>query len=71
VGKCLVFDDSLQHSAIHPKPDQRSSSRGGGGGGSGGGRDGGGPRVVLIVDLWHPDLTLDERTALSHVYPAP
>lgn len=26
-------------------------------------------RIVLIVDLWHPDLSLDERSAISHLYP--
>jgi len=26
-------------------------------------------RVVLIVDLWHPDLTSDERQMLSELYP--
>ena len=26
-------------------------------------------RVVLIVDLWHPDLTLEERSLLRDLYP--
>lgn len=27
------------------------------------------PRVVLIVDLWHPDLTTAERKAIQELYP--
>jgi aspartate beta-hydroxylase len=27
-------------------------------------------RVVLIVDLWHPDLTAAEREAIANLYPA-
>jgi len=27
-------------------------------------------RVVLVVDLWHPDLTLDERQMISGLYPS-
>ena len=27
-----------------------------------------GPRVVLIVDMWHPDLTMKERNALNAVF---
>lgn len=26
-------------------------------------------RVVLIVDLWHPDLSSEERSVISHLYP--
>ena len=36
-GKCIIFDDSFQHSA---RNDHSSK-----------------PRVVLIFDIWHPDLT--------------
>jgi len=28
------------------------------------------PRVVLIVDLWHPDLTDTERKVILGLYPA-
>ena len=27
-------------------------------------------RVVLVVDLWHPDLTLDEKQMISELYPS-
>mmetsp|Transcript_24948 Transcript_24948/g.37902 ORF Transcript_24948/g.37902 Transcript_24948/m.37902 type:complete len:355 (+) Transcript_24948:60-1124(+) len=27
-------------------------------------------RVVLIIDLWHPDLSLDERQMISELYPS-
>ena len=26
------------------------------------------PRVVLLIDLWHPDLTQKERNALSYIF---
>jgi aspartate beta-hydroxylase len=40
-GKCLIFDDSYQHEAWHDSVDE----------------SGGIARVVLIIDIWHPDLT--------------
>lgn len=61
-GKCLVFDDSFQHSVNHSREiivDESTNH---------------GlkivdnvftDRVVLIVDLWHPDLSLDEREAIN------
>ena len=30
-----------------------------------------GPRVVLMLDLWHPDLTDEEKKAVIHLFPAP
>lgn len=46
-GKCLVFDDSLEHEAWNHTAE---------------------PRVVLIVDLWHPDLTPAEITYLEGLH---
>jgi aspartate beta-hydroxylase len=46
-GKCLVFDDSLQHEAWNFTPD---------------------PRVVLIIDFWHPDLTPAEVAYLEGLH---
>jgi aspartate beta-hydroxylase len=47
-GKCVVFDDSFLHEAENRAgphcPGDPSS----------------GPRVVLIVDVWHPDLSAEE-----------
>ena len=43
-GKCIVFDDSFEHSARNDHPTK--------------------PRVVLIFDIWHPDLTNAEASAL-------
>ena len=58
-GKCVVFDDSIVHSASYPAevrntPPQWQCRR----------------RVVLIVDLWHPDLSIEERDAIRDLYPA-
>ncbi|WP_158928238.1 aspartyl/asparaginyl beta-hydroxylase domain-containing protein [Acidisphaera sp. S103] len=46
-GKCLVFDDSLEHEAWNRTLE---------------------PRIVLIVDLWHPDLTPAEITYLEGLH---
>jgi hypothetical protein len=47
-GKCVIFDDSFLHEAVNRagpfETDDPSS----------------GPRVVLIVDVWHPDLSVEE-----------
>jgi aspartate beta-hydroxylase len=29
-----------------------------------------GPGVVLVVDMWHPDLTIKERNAINAMFPA-
>ncbi|XP_022102120.1 aspartate beta-hydroxylase domain-containing protein 2-like, partial [Acanthaster planci] len=34
------------------------------------GRDDKGPRVVLMIDFWHPDVTQAERNALCHLFPS-
>jgi aspartyl/asparaginyl beta-hydroxylase (cupin superfamily) len=46
-GKCLVFDDSLDHESWNYSN---------------------GDRVVLIVDLWHPDLEPDEIFLLEGLH---
>lgn len=46
-GKCLVFDDSLEHEAWN-HTDQ--------------------PRIVLIVDVWHPELTPAEIAFLEGLH---
>jgi aspartyl/asparaginyl beta-hydroxylase (cupin superfamily) len=46
-GTCLVFDDSLEHTAWNHTE---------------------APRVVLIVDLWHPDLTPEEIAYLEGLH---
>ena len=28
-----------------------------------------GPRIVLMIDFWHPDLTTEERNALKYIFP--
>jgi len=50
-GRALVFDDSHQHEAWHDEVE-------------GGGSE---ARVVLIVDVWHPDLSDEEVRFLSFV----
>lgn len=27
-----------------------------------------GPRCVLIVDLWHPDITMQERNSIDYIF---
>lgn len=46
-GKCLVFDDSLEHEAWN-----RTAK----------------PRIVLIVDFWHPELTPAEIAYLEGLH---
>ena len=46
-GKCLVFDDSLEHESWNLTMD---------------------PRIVLIIDIWHPDLTPAEITYLEGLH---
>ena len=56
-GKCLVFDDSYLHSVKHTSfnndkyPSNEIIEQ----------ED----RVVLIIDLWHPDLSEEEREAIN------
>lgn len=52
-GKAFVFDDSLTHAVDYPESRMSSTT----------------PRVVLIVDLWHPDLTASERSTIRKLYP--
>ena len=52
-GVPFVFDDSLVHSVDYTHNTASSSSE----------------RVVLIVDLWHPDLSARERDVLCQLYP--
>lgn len=53
LGKCLLFDDSFLHSVTHSGNMSRDQSSA--------------PvnRIVLIVDMWHPDLSLNERDAID------
>jgi aspartate beta-hydroxylase len=46
-GRCLVFDDSLEHEAWN------NTSQ---------------PRIVLIIDFWHPDLTAMEIAYLEGLH---
>ena len=60
-AECFVFDDSIVHSASYPAGDAtkkkcaNSLKKQ--------------CRVVLIVDLWHPDLTMEERQTICALYP--
>jgi hypothetical protein len=61
LGRALVFDDSLEHSVHYPTtetttilPEEEVHAE----------------RVLLIVDLWHVDLTRLERQVLQQLYPA-
>jgi len=46
-GRCIVFDDSLEHEAWNQTAE---------------------PRVVLIIDFWHPDLTPMEIAYLEGLH---
>ena len=59
-GQCFVFDDSIVHSVTFG--DDAVSEQWND-------KDGMDCRVVLIVDLWHPDLTREERCAITDLYP--
>lgn len=54
-GKLMVFDDSFVHRVWH---EERLE---------GGGSD----RVVLIFDMWHPEVNHDERQLLNRLFPSP
>lgn len=67
-GECFVFDDSIVHSASYPRNESDETSlvhRG-----NENDSHSLSCRVVLILDLWHPDLSADERNAISELYPA-
>ncbi|MEQ1687902.1 MAG: aspartyl/asparaginyl beta-hydroxylase domain-containing protein [Sphingopyxis sp.] len=46
-GKCLIFDDSIEHEAWNDAKENR---------------------IVLIFDIWRPELTNDERAAVAAVF---
>lgn len=54
-GQAFVFDDSLMHAVDYPDIRTTAVSAK--------------LRVVLIVDLWHPELTPLERKAIQQLYP--
>ncbi|KAL7557266.1 hypothetical protein ACA910_001795 [Epithemia clementina (nom. ined.)] len=61
-GKAFVMDDSLVHAvSYHGKNKNKSNS-------SSEDDSEYRPRVVLIVDLWHPHLTLAERQLIAELY---
>lgn len=47
-GKCVIFDDSFLHEAVNRAGEFNTSD------------PSSGPRVVLIIDVWHPDLSAEE-----------
>ena len=62
-GECFVFDDSIVHSVSFGEEGSAHSDDNAAGAC-------GGCRVVLIVDLWHPDLTREERHAITDLFPS-
>lgn len=52
-GKCLLFDDSYQHEVWHKKSEDQNLA----------------PRIVLLFDFWHPDLSEIEKKALFYCLP--
>jgi len=71
-GRCFVFDDSLVHRVDYPASlIQSSHSSVLAAGASTSAADSAPlPRVVLIVDLWHAELTQAERRAITQLYPS-
>lgn len=73
-GSCLVFDDSFSHSVTHLAEESfldRRPDEGQEDGSSHDERERFCPatdRVVLIVDLWHPALTEEEKEAINLVF---
>lgn len=57
VGKLMIFDDSFVHEVWHEGPP---------GVGAEGEKENG--RVVLIFDIWHPSVTLEEQVALKYIH---
>ena len=75
-GKAFAFDDSLVHSAIYDPPTNDDNS-----GINNDDNDNNnnispaaacdaGTRVVLVVDVWHPDLSAAERLLIARLYAA-
>ena len=51
-----MFDDSWEHEVTFPKHiDDAIAPQSGAAGGEGGGKGGSEDRILLIVDVWHPD----------------
>jgi len=57
---CFVFDDSLLHSVEYSSSGSSKTAA----------KKRGRRRVVLIVDLWHPELTEEERSLITELYPS-
>lgn len=49
-GKFLIFDDSFEHEVWYDKSQQQEEKQVN--------------RLLLIVDIWHPDLTEKQRSSL-------
>lgn len=54
-GKCLIFDDSFLHSVKYSNKDKGIT-------------EDNGIRAVLMVDLWNPDVTPDEKEAIDFIF---
>lgn len=52
-GKVIVFDDSFKHSVVHERGDSGIDDKN---------------RIILILDLWHPEVTEVERKAIRYLY---
>lgn len=61
-GEPILFDDSFLHSAIYAGCDDND-------GNTSSIDPCSGDRIVLIVDFWHPSLSIADRTALGVLYP--
>ena len=67
-SRAFCFDDSLRHAVEYPMNNNKSSSLHSSSSSSSTTLEK--ERIVLIVDLWHPDLSEAERSAVQDLYPA-
>jgi hypothetical protein len=64
-GACVVFDDAFVHSAEFRRGASAEEEDAAGYEPGALARD----RIVLIVDLWHPQLSAADRVAIRTLYP--
>ena len=64
-GKSLVFDDSYLHEVRYVHDEEHHTANGHVPLAE---QPLGGARVVLLFDVWHPGITMDERQEITHMF---
>jgi len=59
-GECIIFDDSFEHEVWNYRKDQSTPSLNT--------NTTEGERVILLFDLWHPELTNEEKLAIIDMF---